>query len=190
MNPINNVVDITNFVLHELGQPLHAFDADELKGRKIVVKNLPEGTPFVTLDGIERKLSANDLMICDGEDPVAIGGVFGGLHSGVTETTENIFIESAYFDPVSVRLTSKRHNINTDASFRFERGVDPEMTLWHLNVVRCLSRKLPEEPFLHQIVDVYPSPMNPVRVLPLLQILTGLSAKRSIDPASFNPAFT
>jgi phenylalanyl-tRNA synthetase beta chain len=164
MNPINNVVDITNFVLHELGQPLHAFDADELKGRKIVAKNLAEGTPFVTLDGVERKLSAEDLMICDGERPVAIGGVFGGLHSGVTEATRNIFIESAYFDPVSVRVTSKRHNLNTDASFRFERGVDPEMTLTALKRCAMLVSDLTGGVISSEIVDIHPNPIKPVRV--------------------------
>ena len=164
MNPINNIVDITNFVLHELGQPLHAFDADELAGRKIIVKNLPEGTSFVTLDNVERKLSADDLMICDGERPVAIGGVFGGLHSGITEKTRNIFIESAYFDPVSVRLTSKRHVINTDASFRFERGVDPEMTLVALKRCALLIKEVAGGLISSQIVDVYPEPLQPVRV--------------------------
>jgi phenylalanyl-tRNA synthetase beta chain len=164
MNPINNVVDITNFVLHELGQPLHAFDADELKGRKIVVKNMPEGTPFVTLDNAEHRLSATDLMICDGERPVAIGGVFGGLHSGVTEKTTHIFIESAYFDPVSVRLTSKRHTINTDASFRFERGVDPEMILVALKRCALLIKEIAGGKISSEIVDVYPSPMKPVSV--------------------------
>ncbi len=150
--------------LHELGQPLHAFDADELAGRKIIVKNLPEGTSFVTLDNVERKLSADDLMICDGERPVAIGGVFGGLHSGITEKTRNIFIESAYFDPVSVRLTSKRHVINTDASFRFERGVDPEMTLVALKRCALLIKEIAGGLISSQIVDVYPEPLQPVRV--------------------------
>jgi len=164
MNPINNVVDATNFVLHELGQPLHAFDADELRKHKIVVKNMPEGTPFITLDNVERKLSAQDLMICDGEGPVAIGGVFGGLHSGVTQKTRNIFIESAYFDPVSIRLTSKRHGINTDASFRFERGVDPNMTLYALKRCALLIRELAGGSISSQIVDVYPEPLKPVRL--------------------------
>jgi len=164
MNPINNVVDVTNFVLHELGQPLHAFDADELKGRRIIVKNLPEGTPFVTLDNIERKLSANDLMICDGEQPVAIGGVFGGLHSGVTEKTSNIFIESAYFNPVSIRLTSKRHGLNTDASFRFERGADPGMTLFALKRCAILIKELAGGTISSNIVDIYPEPLEPVQV--------------------------
>ncbi len=165
MHPVNNVVDVTNFVLHELGQPLHAFDADQLKGRKIIVRNMPEGTPFVTLDGIERKLSASDLMICDGERPVAIGGVFGGLHSGVADTTENIFIESAYFDPVSVRITAKRHNLSTDASFRFERGIDPEMTIVALKRCALLINEVAGGTISSPVVDVYPSPIHPVRVL-------------------------
>jgi phenylalanyl-tRNA synthetase beta chain len=164
MNPINNVVDSTNFVLHELGQPLHAFDADELKGHQIIVKNLPEGTPFTTLDNIERKLSDKDLMICDGERPVAIGGVFGGLLSGVTGETHNIFIESAYFDPVSVRLTSKRHSINTDASFRFERGVDPQMTLVALKRCALLIKEIAGGDIASSIVDVYPELLKPVQV--------------------------
>ncbi len=164
MNPINNVVDVTNFVLHELGQPLHAFDADELKKHQIIVKNLPERTAFVTLDNVERKLSADDLMICDGEGPVAIGGVFGGLHSGVTEKTSNIFIESAYFEPVSIRLTSKRHGINTDASFRFERGVDPDMTLHALKRCALLIKELAGGSISSQIVDVYPEPLKPAKV--------------------------
>lgn len=164
MNPINNIVDITNFVLHELGQPLHAFDADEIRGRKIVVKNLPEGTPFVTLDNVERKLSKDDLMICDGEGPVAIGGVFGGLHSGVTDKTCNIFIESAYFDPVSVRLTSKRHGLNTDASFRFERGVDPAGTLVALKRCALLVKEIAGGEIASDIVDIYPQPLKPVQV--------------------------
>jgi phenylalanyl-tRNA synthetase beta chain len=178
MNPINNVVDITNFVLHELGQPLHAFDADELKGRKIVVKNLPEGTPFVTLDNIEHKLSAGDLMICDGERPVAIGGVFGGLHSGVTEKTHNLFIESAYFDPVSVRLTSKRHTINTDASFRFERGVDPEMTLIALKRCALLIKEIAGGAISSQVVDVYPEPLKPVTVSVSFEHINRLIGKK------------
>ncbi|HEX2395657.1 MAG TPA: phenylalanine--tRNA ligase subunit beta, partial [Bacteroidales bacterium] len=164
MNPINNIVDITNFVLHELGQPLHAFDADELSDRKIIVKNLPEGTPFITLDGVERKLSADDLMICDGEKPVAIGGVFGGLHSGVTEKTTNVFIESAYFNPVSVRLTAKRHGLSTDASFRFERGVDPEGTLTALKRCALLICEVAGGKISSDIVDVYPEPLQPVKV--------------------------
>jgi phenylalanyl-tRNA synthetase beta chain len=178
MHPVNNVVDVTNFVLHELGQPLHAFDADQLKGRKIVIKNMAEGTPFVTLDGIERKLAASDLMICDGEHPVAIGGVFGGLHSGVTETTENIFIESAYFDPVSVRITAKRLNINTDASFRFERGVDPEMTIVALKRCALLIKEIAGGKISSQVMDVYPSPIHPVRIFATFANIDRLIGKK------------
>lgn len=128
INPKNNVVDVTNYVMHELGQPLHAFDADKIKGDKIIVKTLKEATKFTTLDGVERSLSSEDLMICDTEKPLCIAGVLGGENSGVSETTKTIFLESAYFNPVSIRKTAKRHAINTDASFRFERGIDPNMT--------------------------------------------------------------
>src|SRR6188474_2548326 len=129
LRPINNIVDITNFIQHETGQPLHAFDADEIKGKKIVVKNLPEGTKFVTLDEKERKLSKEDLMICDAEGGICIAGVFGGLHSGVTGKTENIFLESAWFNPVDIRKTSFRHGLRTDAAMRFEKNVDISNTL-------------------------------------------------------------
>lgn len=165
LNPINNVVDITNFVLFELGQPLHAFDADALKGRKIIVKNFPSGTKFITLDGIERTLSNEDLMICDAEEPVAIAGVFGGLHSGVTDETTNLFIESAYFDPISVRRTSKRHGINTDASFRFERGADPDMTIYALKRCALLIEEITGGKIASAIVDEYPNPVIPKKVL-------------------------
>jgi len=156
LNPINNVVDITNFILHETGQPLHAFDADELADKKIVVKNLPEGTPFVTLDEIERKLSDEDLTICDGKKPVALAGVFGGLHSGVTENTTNVFIESAHFNPASTRRTAKRHQLSTDSSFRFERGVDPEGTIYAMKRAALLIKELAEGTVSSDIIDVYP----------------------------------
>lgn len=126
LTPKNNIVDVTNYILHELGQPLHAFDADKIKG-KVIIKTLAEGTPFTTLDGIERKLGAEDLMICDEDKPLCIAGVFGGENSGVTPTTQRIFLECAYFDAVSIRKTAKRHGLNTDASFRYERGIDPEI---------------------------------------------------------------
>ena len=128
LTPKNNVVDVTNYVLHELGQPLHAFDARKITGSKIVVQTLPVGTKFVTLDGVQRELHQEDLMICDSEKPMCIAGVFGGINSGVTEETTSIFLESAYFDPVSIRKTAKRHSLSTDASFRFERGIDPNIT--------------------------------------------------------------
>ena len=142
LRPINNIVDITNFVLHEYGQALHAFDADKIKGNHIVVRNCAEGTPFVTLDGIERKLSSADLMICNEAEPMCIAGVFGGLDSGVTEQTKNIFIESAYFQPVSIRKTARRHQLQTDASFRYERGCDPNNTLHVLRRCAALVREL------------------------------------------------
>ncbi|MGB1448405.1 MAG: phenylalanine--tRNA ligase subunit beta [Flavobacteriaceae bacterium] len=126
LSPINNVVDVTNYILHELGQPLHAFDADKIKG-KVMVKTLPQDTPFTTLDGVTRKLHEEDLMICDEEKPLCIAGVFGGLDSGVTKNTKRLFLECAYFDAVSIRKTAKRHGLNTDASFRYERGIDPEI---------------------------------------------------------------
>ena len=141
MNPKNVVVDITNYVMFELGQPLHSFDSDKIK-EKIVVKTLDEGTSYTTLDDQERKLSDEDLMICDSENPLCIAGVLGGKESGIDSNTKNIFIESAYFDPVSIRKTAKRHALNTDASFRFERGVDPEIALYALKRAALLIKKI------------------------------------------------
>ena len=140
ITPKNNIVDITNYVLHELGQPLHAFDAQKIKGNKILVKTLAQDTPFTTLDGVERALSSEDIMICDADsNPLCIAGVFGGLKSGVSESTTSIFLESAYFNPVSVRKTAKRHALNTDASFRFERGIDINMTKYALEKSRFVN---------------------------------------------------
>jgi phenylalanyl-tRNA synthetase beta chain len=164
LSPINNIVDITNYVLHELGQPLHAFDADKIKGGTVIVRTMKEGTPFITLDEVERKLSKNDLMICDEKDGMCIGGVFGGIHSGVTEATRNIFLESAYFDPVYIRRTSKRHVLNTDASFRFERGADPEMTIHALKRAAALIREIAGGKISSDIVDIYPVKMEPFSV--------------------------
>jgi phenylalanyl-tRNA synthetase beta chain len=164
LSPINNVVDITNFVLHELGQPLHAFDADRIAGKRIIVKNMPAGTRFTTLDGQEHELSSEDLMICDGERPVALAGIFGGLESGITDATKNVFIESAYFNPVSVRRTSKRLGINTDSSFRFERGADPTITILALKRAAMLMKELAGGKIASDIVDVYPSPIEPCMV--------------------------
>ncbi len=164
MNPINNVVDITNFVLHELGQPLHAFDADQVNGRKIMVRNLTAGTPFVTLDGAEHKLGADDLMICDASGPVGIAGVFGGLYSGITDNTTSIFLESAYFNPGSVRNTSRRLGINTDASFRFERGVDPDMVVTALKRTALLIKEVAGGSISSDIIDVHPRPVLPFKV--------------------------
>lgn len=161
IRPINNIVDITNYVLHDLGQPLHAFDADEIKGGKVIVKKVAEGTPFITLDEVERKLNADDLMICNAEAPMCIAGVFGGLHSGVTENTTKIFLESAYFNSVSVRKTSKRFGLKTDSSFRFERGTDPEMTVIALKRAALLIQELAGGVISSQVSDIYPNPVQP-----------------------------
>ncbi len=165
ITPKNNVVDITNYVLHELGQPLHAFDVSKIKGNKVVVKNLPEGTTFVTLDEVERTLSSEDIMICDVDDnPLCIGGVFGGLKSGVTENTTSIFLESAYFDPVSIRKTAKRHGLNTDASFRFERGIDINMTKYALKRAALLIEEYAGGKLSSDAMDFYPVKMNDFQV--------------------------
>lgn len=154
IRPINNVVDATNFVLHEMGQALHSFDADKIKGQKIVVKNATEGQKFVTLDGVERSLSAADLMICDAEEPMCIAGVFGGQDSGITEATRNVFLESAYFDPVSIRKTARRHQLSTDASFRYERGCDPNNTLYVLKRCAMLIKEVAGGEIAMDVVDV------------------------------------
>ncbi|MBT8292518.1 MAG: phenylalanine--tRNA ligase subunit beta, partial [Eudoraea sp.] len=156
LSPINNVVDATNYVLHELGQPLHAFDADRIQGKKIIVKTLPSGTKFMTLDGEERILDKEDLMICDDEKPMCIAGVFGGINTGVTENTKSIFLESAYFDPVSIRKTAKRHGLNTDASFRFERGVDINNVEYCLRRAALLIREITGGDITSDIIDLYP----------------------------------
>jgi phenylalanyl-tRNA synthetase beta chain len=174
IRPINNIVDITNYVLHDLGVPLHAFDADQIKGGKVRVKKCAEGTPFVTLDGVERKLSADDLMICNAEEPMCIAGVFGGKSSGVSESTTNIFLESAYFNAVSVRKTSKRHSLKTDASFRFERGTDPEMTVTALKRAALLITELAGGKVSSQVSDLYPTPIKPFDVEVTYQNITRL----------------
>ncbi len=156
INPKNNVVDITNYVLHDLGQPLHAFDADKIKGNKIIVKTLEAGTKFTTLDDVERSLDAEDLMICDAEKPLCIAGVFGGKNSGVTEDTKAIFLESAYFNPVSVRKTAKRHGLSTDASFRFERGIDIDLVEYALRRAAILIKELAGGTISSEIEDLYP----------------------------------
>lgn len=155
ISPKNNLVDATNFVLHDLGQPLHAFDAGKIKGNKIIVKTMPKGTKFTTLDGVERELHEEDVMICDTEKPMCIAGVFGGLHSGVTEHTTAIFLESAYFNPVSVRKTAKRHGLNTDASFRFERGIDIDNVEYALKRAALLIREIAGGTITSDIVDLY-----------------------------------
>lgn len=165
LKPINNIVDATNYVLHELGQPLHAFDADKIKGGKVKIKNLAEGTLFKTLDGVERKLNAADLMICDGNDvPMCLAGVFGGLESGVSESTQNIFLECAYFNPVSIRKTARRHGLNTDSSFRFERGCDPTNTLYVLKRTALLIQELAGGEISSEISDIYPTEIKPFEV--------------------------
>jgi len=154
--PINNIVDISNYVLHELGQPLHAFDADKISGGKVIIKKLSEGTKFTTLDEVERTLSNSDLMICDANGGMCIAGVFGGINAGVSETTKNIFLESAYFDPITIRKAAKRHELNTDASFRFERGADPNMTIVALKRAALLIKEIAGGEISSEIIDKYP----------------------------------
>lgn len=154
INPKNNIVDITNFILHELGQPLHAFDADKIEGGKVVVKCCEEGTKFVTLDSVERSLSKDDLMICSATRPMCLAGVFGGADSGVSDTTTNIFLESAYFNPVSIRKSAKRHGLSTDASFRYERGTDPVMPQYALYRAALLIKELAGGEISGDVIDV------------------------------------
>ena len=158
INPKNNLVDITNYVLFELGQPLHAFDADKIEGGKVVVRSANEGEKFVTLDGMERTLTANDLMICSAERPMCIAGVYGGQDSGISDTTVNVFIESAYFHPVWVRKTAKRFGLNTDASFRFERGIDPNIQVYALKRAAMLMQELAGGRITSEIIDINPTP--------------------------------
>ncbi|WP_321331407.1 phenylalanine--tRNA ligase subunit beta [uncultured Bacteroides sp.] len=158
IRPINNVVDITNYIVHAFGQPLHCFDAGKIKGNEVVVKTMPEGTPFVTLDEVERKLSDRDLMICNKEEAMCIAGVFGGLDSGSTETTTDVFLESAYFHPTWVRKTARRHGLNTDASFRFERGIDPNATLYCLKLAALMVKELAGGTVSCEIKDVCAAP--------------------------------
>ncbi len=164
LRPINNVVDVTNYMLYSMGQPLHAFDADKIAGKHVIVKTLPEGTKFTTLDGIERTLNAADLMICDEKGGMCIGGVFGGLNSGVTESTQNVFLESAYFNPVHIRKTARRHGLSTDASFRYERGCDPNNTIYNLKLAALLIKEVAGGTIASEISDVYPTEINPFRV--------------------------
>ena len=162
--PINNIVDITNYLLHGMGQPLHCFDVDKIEGEKVVVRNCATGTPFTTLDGVEHKLDENDLMICNANAPMCMAGVFGGLDSGVTESTTSIFIESAYFNPTSVRKTARRHGLNTDSSFRFERGVDPNGTLYVLKLAALMVKELAGGEVCGDVVDLYPEEIKPFPV--------------------------
>ncbi len=164
LNPINNVVDITNFVQHEVGQPLHAFDADKIDGKKVIIKNLPDKSKFITLDAVERSLSSKDLMICNPTEGMCIAGVFGGIKSGVSASTKNIFLESAYFNPVAIRKTSKRHGLKTDASFRFERGCDPNITIWALKRAIMLIKAIAGGKISSAIVDVYPKSIENAQI--------------------------
>ncbi|MDA3944153.1 MAG: phenylalanine--tRNA ligase subunit beta [Bacteroidetes bacterium] len=182
VRPINNIVDITNFVLFETGQPLHAFDAAKVKGNKIIVKTMAENTPFVTLDGIERKLHPNDLMICNAEEPMCIGGVFGGLQSGVTQETTAIFLESACFDARSIRKTSKHHGLQTDASFRFERGADYNITIYALKRAAMLIQQLAGGTITSEIKDEIGTELNPALVQLNYSYLNKI-AGQNIEPA-------
>ena len=177
LRPINNIVDITNYVMMAYGQPLHTFDADMVKGHQIVVKTMPEGTPFQTLDGEEHKLSDRDLAICNAEDPMCIAGVFGGKGSGTYETTKNVVLESAYFHPTWIRKSARRHGLSTDASFRFERGVDPNGTIYALQQAAILCKELAGGKVSMEIVDVYPEKMENAVVDLSYQYVHGLVGK-------------
>jgi len=177
LRPINNIVDITNFILHETGQPLHAFDADAISGKKVIIKNLPEGTTFITLDEKERKLSAEDLVICNAEEPMCMGGVYGGLQSGVTAKTKNIFLESAWFNPVTIRKTSLRHGLRTDAAARFEKGVDISNTVNVLRRAAMLIKEIAGGKIASDVVDVYPAPKEKTEVALKYHYLKKLSGK-------------
>ena len=182
LRPINNVVDITNFILMELGQPLHAFDADQIKGNKVIVKKLNKGTKFVTLDSVERELRAEDLMICNAKEGMCIAGVFGGIHSGVTSETVNLFLESAYFDPTYIRKTSKAHGLKTDASFRFERGTDPNNTIYALKRAALLIKEIAGGTISSDIVDIYPTPIENKKIEINFERVNKLIGK-NIEPA-------
>jgi len=160
LRPINNIVDITNYIMMAFGQPLHCFDADMITGKEVIVKTMPEGTPFQTLDGIDRKLSDRDLMICNVEEPMCIGGVYGGKGSGTYETTKNVLLESAYFNPTWIRKSSRRHGLQTDASFRFERGIDPNGQIYALKLAAKMCQELAGGKVSMEIADVYPQPMQ------------------------------
>lgn len=174
---INNIVDITNYILHGIGQPMHAFDLKAIEGGRIVVRTCPEGTPFTTLDGVERKLNEADLMICDAVKPMCIAGVFGGLNSGVTEQTTDIFLESAYFNPTRIRRSARRHGLSTDASFRYERGLDPNATLYALKLAALMVKELAGGEICGEPVDIYSEPVAPFKVDLSLDYLRRLVGK-------------
>ncbi|MCL1626528.1 phenylalanine--tRNA ligase subunit beta [Bacteroides caecicola] len=177
VRPINNIVDITNYILHAYGQPMHCFDADKIKGGKIVVRTCEEGTKFVTLDEVEHKLSERDLMICNAEEPMCIGGVFGGLDSGTTEATKDVFLESAYFHPTWVRKTARRHGLSTDSSFRFERGIDPNGCIYALKEAALLVKELAGGEIASEIKDNYPNPIADFAVELPFEYVNGLIGK-------------
>jgi phenylalanyl-tRNA synthetase beta chain len=177
LRPINNIVDITNFIQHETGQPLHAFDYDAISKHQVIVKTLPEGTSFTTLDEKERKLSSDDLMICDADQPMCIAGVFGGLHSGVTENTKNIFLESAWFDPVYIRKTSFRHGLRTDAATRFEKGIDISNTVTVAKRAALLIKELAGGQIASDVIDIYPDPQPKKEVQIKYHYLKKISGK-------------
>ena len=177
VRPINSVVDVTNYILHAIGQPLHCFDLAKIDGEKVVVRNCEEGTPFITLDGVEHKLSAADLMICSAEKPMCIAGVFGGLDSGVTEATTDVFIESAYFNPTSVRKTARRQGLQTDASFRYERGTDPNITMYALKLAALMIKELAGGEICGEPIDIYPNPVAPFDVTLSYDYARGLIGK-------------
>jgi len=165
LRPINNIVDITNFILMELGQPLHAFDAVQIAGKKVIIKKYPGGTKFTTLDGIERELGSDDLMICNESEPMCIAGVFGGIKSGVTTETTSVFLESACFDPVHIRKTARYHGLSTDASFRFERGADYNITVYAIKRAALLIKEIAGGEISSPVIDVYPKPPEPAKVV-------------------------
>ena len=177
LRPINNIVDITNFILHETGQPLHAFDAEAIKGKKLILKNMAEGTLFTTLDDKERKLSSEDLMICNSSEPMCIGGVYGGIRSGVSAKTKNIFLESAWFNPADIRKTSLRHGLRTDAATRFEKGVDISHTVTVLKRAAMLIKEIAGGDIASDVVDVYPVPKQKTEVALKYHYLKKLSGK-------------
>jgi len=166
LRPINNIVDITNYIQMELGQPLHAFDGDQITGDTVIVKKCPRDTRFVTLDEVERQLTENDLMICNTKEPMCIAGVFGGIKSGITNKTKTLFLESAYFDPKHIRMTARHHGLQTDASFRFERGADVDITVYALNRAALLIKEIAGGFVASDIIDVYPNPINN-KIVPL-----------------------
>lgn len=174
LRPINNVVDVTNYILMEMGQPMHAFDISKIKGNKIVVRPAHEGEKLVTLDGVERQLSTKNLMICNAEEPMCIAGVFGGLDAGVSDTTTDVFLESAYFNPISIRKTAREHGLNTDASFRYERGADPQICIYALQRAALLLAEVAGGEVASEITDIYPTPIERARVEFSLEYLNHL----------------